>query len=63
MSDDIRTRPATQEYRDGWERTFGKRKQRDEDERGVGPHHGFHDRDGNYHPAPGRNAVIERVEP
>jgi hypothetical protein len=24
MSDDIRTRPATQEYRDGWERTFGR---------------------------------------
>lgn len=24
MSDEIRTRPATQEYRDGWERTFGK---------------------------------------
>lgn len=24
MTDSIRTRPATQEYRDGWERTFGK---------------------------------------
>lgn len=23
MSADIRTRPATKEYRDGWERTFG----------------------------------------
>jgi hypothetical protein len=24
MSDEIRTRPATDEYREGWERTFGR---------------------------------------
>jgi hypothetical protein len=25
MSDDIRTKPVNQSYRDGWERTFGRR--------------------------------------
>lgn len=59
MNDD-HSRPASDAYRDGWERTFGKRGEEPaEDEQADGVcHHGFIDRDGEYHPAPGYNVII-----
>jgi len=37
---------------------FGHGNRTEDDDVPIGPHHGFTDRDGVYHPAPGCNVII-----